>query len=88
MVLGLVAEEVTMYAEDLGGEFKRALLASLKGSLSTTLPLLTGALESHYGQALAAAQSGAGAAAQTHAAVVSASLCALLQVDARFALLL
>ena len=74
MVLGLVAEEVTMYAEDLEGEFKRALLATLKGSLTTTLPLLTGAVEAHFGQAMAASQQGAGAAAQSHAAVVSAAL--------------
>jgi hypothetical protein len=44
MALGLVAEEATMYADDLESEFKRALLASLKASLSAVLPTLTGAL--------------------------------------------
>ena len=63
-----------MYAEDLGGDFKRALLATLKSSLPTTLPLLTGAVEVHFGQAMAASQQGAGAAAQAHVAVVSAAL--------------
>ena len=74
MVLGTVAEEVTQYAEDLEGGFKRALLAALKGALPTTLALLTRALESHFGQALAAAQQGSSAAARPHAAVVSAAM--------------
>ena len=74
MALGLVAEEATMYSEDLEGEFKRALLASLKASLPAVLPTLTAALEQHFGQALAAAQGGANEAATAHAAVVTAAL--------------
>ena len=63
-----------MYADDLESEFKRALLASLKSSLSVVLPMLTAALEQHFGQALAAAQGGAKEAATAHAAVVTAAL--------------
>ena len=74
MALGSVAEEATMYADDLESDFKRALLASLKASLPAVLPMLTSALEQHFGQALAAAQGGGKEAATAHAAVVTAAL--------------
>ncbi len=63
-----------MYADDLESDFKRALLASLKASLPAVLPMLTSALEQHFGQALAAAQGGGKEAATAHAAVVTAAL--------------
>lgn len=74
MVLRFVAEEVMVYADDLGQASKRALLAGQQAALPVVLPTLTQLLERHYGAALAAAQASQPAEAQAHAAAVTAGL--------------
>ena len=74
MVLRFVAEEVMVYADDLGQASKRALLAGQQAGLPVVLPTLTQLLERHYGAALAAARASQPAQAQSHAAAVTAGL--------------
>jgi hypothetical protein len=74
MVLRFVAEEVMVYADDLGQASKRALLAGQQAGLPVVLPTLTQLLERHYGAALSAAQASQPAQAQSHAAAVTAGL--------------
>ncbi|KAL4423234.1 hypothetical protein ABPG77_000026 [Micractinium sp. CCAP 211/92] len=76
MVMRYVADEVTMYSDDIAGEAKRLLLASLTRSLSKVLPFLERMLEANFAAAGAAVQAGNREAAQQHVLVIQAALAA------------
>ncbi|EFN51722.1 hypothetical protein CHLNCDRAFT_139890 [Chlorella variabilis] len=74
MVLRYVADEITLYSDDIAGDAKRLLLSSLTKSLGEVLPFLERMLELNFGAAGAAAQAGNREAAQQHVLVIQAAL--------------
>eukprot|EP00897_Mesotaenium_endlicherianum_P007484 jgi/Mesen1/6764/ME000346S05942 len=74
LVLQFVAEDVTVHNEDLEGERKRQLLQALTHTLPDVLQFLYQSLERHFSAALQQQQQSNPAAAQAHAAAVTAAL--------------
>lgn len=78
MVLRWLPEDITVYNEDLEGDRRRQLLHSLTQSLSQIFPLFYKMLECHFGEALTSLQRNQLEVAKQHAAVVNATLNAIL----------
>lgn len=74
MVMRYVADEITMYSDDIAGDAKRLLLSSLTRSLGEVLPFLERMLESNFTAAGAAVQAGSRDVAQQHVLVIQAAL--------------
>ena len=70
----MMAEEVTLYRDDLEADSKRHLLSALTACIPQVLPFLEHSMEAHFGQAVAAGQQGQHQLSQLHAAVVTAAL--------------
>lgn len=78
MVLRWLPEDITVYNEDLEGDRRRQLLHSLTQALPQIFPLFYKMLELHFGEAVNLLQQNQLEVAKQHAAVVNATLSALL----------